>query len=401
MARAPANHLAIQSLPEMKVALALECPLHQHGGVEILVRALVEGLHDQFELYLISEDPWKTLRTSPHGPMIYGHFHWNPADKSLSQIERLIAWAREHQIQLLHFHHGGTYSWNSRSWKHCAITRVAKAGFRCVSTNHGAFGFWLFVGAQRSLPYRLLAMCLCWPAKIRQVASVEWEATVSRHDFHAVRRWFFPVKSRFLQIYHSILDETTLPDLPKRKIILCLGTVGLRKGQSYLTEAFSQVAEDFPDWRLVVAGRHARDDEPRRMLDIIARHEIKNQIDVLTEVPDSLARQLLSEATIFAMPSLAEGLGLSLQEALYARAACIGSRVGGIQDLILHQQTGLLVPPADPPALANGLRRLMADPQLRQRLGQAGRQHVLANGMTREGMLEHHAALYRTLFPEP
>jgi hypothetical protein len=79
----------------------------------------------------------------------------------------------------------------------------------------------------------------------------------------------------------------------------------------------------------------------------------------------------------------------------------IGSRVGGIQDLILHQQTGLLVPPADPPALANGLRRLMADPQLRQRLGQAGRQHVLANGMTREGMLEHHAALYRTLFPEP
>jgi glycosyltransferase involved in cell wall biosynthesis len=379
----------------MRLALALECPLHQHGGVEVLVRALIEGLHERFELFLVSEDSWKTLQGSPHGPMIRGHFRWNSADKSSVQIDRLIDWTRENQIDLLHFHHGGTYSWNSRSWNHCAINRVSNAGFRCVSTNHGAFGFWLFVGAQRSLPYRLLAMCLCWPAKLRQVASVEWEATVSQHDYHAVRRWFFPVKSRFRQIYHSILDESALPELPKRNIILCLGTVGSRKGQNFLVEAFARIAEEFPDWQLVIAGRHASDDAPRQVLDAIARHGLTDRVEVITEVSDALARQLLAEAAIFAMPSLAEGLGLSLQEALYGRAACIGSKIGGIPDLIRHEQTGLLVPPADPPALAAGLRRLMEDPQLRQHLGNAGRQHVLANDMTRLGMIERHATLYQ------
>ncbi len=378
----------------MRLALCLECPLHQHGGVEILVRALVEGLHDRFEIFLVSEDAWETLQTSPHGPMIRAHFHWDRKDHSVAQIHRLIAWALDHRIELLHFHHGGTYGWNSRSWGHCAITEVARAGFRCVSTNHGAFGFWLFVGPQRSLPYRLAAMCLCWPAKLRQVASVEWEATVSQHDYHAVRRWFFPLKSRFRQIYHSILDETTLPELPKRKIILCLGTVGSRKGQPFLAEAFAKVAADFPDWRLVIAGRHADDGTPEQLHAAIERHQIADRVDILTDVPDPLARQLLAEAAIFAMPSLAEGLGLSLQEALYGRAACIGSEIGGIPDLIRHEQTGLLVPPADPSALAAGLRRLMTDPGFRQRLGDAGRQHVLKSGMTRGGMTEKHALCY-------
>ncbi len=380
----------------MRLALCLECPLHQHGGVEILVRALVEGLHDLFELYLVSDDSWETLQASPHGPMLRGHFRWNPTDKSSSQIERLIGWAQENHIDLLHFHHGGTYAWNSRSWRHCAITEVAKTGFRCVSTNHGAFGFWLFVGAQRSLPYRLAAMCLCWPAKLRQVASVEWEATVSQHDYHAVRRWFFPLKSRFRQIYHSILDESTLPKHPKKNIILCLGTVGSRKGQPFLAEAFAQVANDFPVWRLVIAGRHADDGTPGQLFDAIKRHRIADRVDVLTDVSDALARQLLAEAAIFAMPSLAEGLGLSLQEALYGRAACIGSKIGGIPDLIRHEQTGLLVPPADPASLAKGLRRLMKDPTLRIRFGNAGRQHVIDRGMTRNGMFEQHATLYQT-----
>ena len=378
----------------MRIALCLECPLHQHGGVEVLVRALIEGLHSKFELYLVSEDSPEVLQESPHGAMIHGHFPWHPQEQSLEQINRLIEWTKTEKIDLLHFHHGGTYSWNSRSWSHCAITCVAAAGFCCVSTNHGAFGFWLFVGGQRSLPYRLLAMCLCWPAKLRQVAAVGWEATVSQHDFHAVRRWFFPVKSKFRQIYHSILDETTLPDLPKRPMILCLGTVGSRKGQPFLVEAFAQVANHFPEWQLIIAGRHASDGTPQQMLDSVARHNLAERVEILTDVSDELARQLLAEASIFAMPSLAEGLGLSLQEALYSKAACVGSRIGGIPDLILHEQTGLLVPPADSTALATGLTRLMDDPSLRMRLGNAGRAHVLANGMTRNGMIERHNSLY-------
>lgn len=378
-----------------KIALCLECPIEQHGGVEILVRALLEGLGPELQVFLVSQDSTEEIMSGRFGGSVHGHFRWNPADHSLKQIKQLEDWARREQIEVMHFHHGGTYGWNSRSWNRCAITTLSKAGFLCVSTNHGAFGFWLFVGAQRSLPYRILAACLCWPAKLRQVASVEWEATVSKHDYHAVRRWFFPVRSHFRQIYHSILDETVLPDLPKKNIILCLGTVGQRKGQPHLVEAFGKIATRFPDWRLVIAGRHATDGTPEIMEAMIHKYDLATQVDVLTDVSDSQARTLLAEAAIFGMPSLAEGLGLSLQEALYGRAACVGSRIGGIPDLILDEKTGLLVPPAAPEALATALARVMDDPALRMRLGQAGRDHVIANDMTRDGMIRRHRELYQ------
>jgi glycosyltransferase involved in cell wall biosynthesis len=377
-----------------RVALCIECPLLQHGGVEVLVRALLPGLASSMDVFLVSLDPPGGPPPSPATTGLVGHLPFDPADHSHDQLDRLIAWGREHRIDLFHFHHGGTYSWNSRSWNRCAITEVSRAGFRCVSTNHGAFGFWLFVGTQRSLPYRLAAMCLCWPAKLRQVAAVEWEATVSQHDFHAVRRWFFPVRSRFSQIYHSILDESVLPDLPKKKIVLCLGTVGSRKGQPYLADAFGRIVAKHPDWRLVIAGRHASDGTPDALFAAVAEHRIADRVDILTDVSDDLARQLLAEAAVFGMPSLAEGLGLSLQEAMYGRATCVGSRVGGIQDLILHEKTGLLVPPADPEALAAALDRVMGDPGLRERLGNAGRKHVTDNAMTKDGMIRRHRELY-------
>lgn len=357
----------------------------------MLVRALLPGLGQAFEVFLVSEDS-----LPPEGELSpAGHFRYRPEDHSKNQIERLIAWGRENRIDLFHFHHGGTYGWNSRSWNRCPITEVARAGFRCVSTNHGAFGFWLFVGAQRSLPYRLAALCLCWPGKLRQLAAVRWEATVSKHDCEATRRWFFPKAARIRQIYHSILDESTLPDLPKTRTILCLGTVGARKGQPILADAFGRIASKHPDWKLVIAGRHASDGTPAALHAMIQKHGIASQVEVLSDVSDDLARRLLAEAAVFGMPSLAEGLGLSLQEALYGRAACVGSRVGGIPDLIIHEKTGLLVPAADPDALAAALDRVVSDESLRLKLGETGRAHVLKNQMTRIGMIQTHTRLYQ------
>jgi len=380
----------------MKIALCLECPLYQHGGVEVLVRELIRGLHQDFELYLVSDDESETIGKSALGPFLKGVFHYHPRAEKRTEAGRLSVWGRDQGIDLFHFHHGGTYGWNSRSWNLCLITLVAKAGFRCVSTNHGAFGLMLFVGEQRPLWYKLAAFCLCWPAKLRQVASVEWEATVSKHDWRAVRRWFFPLRYKLIQIYHSVLDGTEDYETNKMPYILCLGTVGSRKGQQYLADAFGQIASKHPEWRLVIAGRHASDGTPELMLDAIKRHGIENQVDVLTDVPDAQAVDLLRHAAIFAMPSLAEGLGLSLQEAMFHGAACVGTTAGGITDMIEHERTGLLVPPAEPSALAAALDRLISDPSLRIRLADEGRLSIPAKGMTRQGMWKRHAELYRS-----
>lgn len=380
----------------MKIALCMECPLLQHGGVETLVRELVKGLHQSHEIFLVSDDLPEDIFGGPFGKFLRGSFRFDPRGDRELQSRLLVSWGKENQIQLFHFHLGGTYGWNSRSWNQCVITQVARNGFVCVSTNHGAFRLFDFVGRQRPLWYQLSALCLCWPAKLRQVKHVKWEATVSKHDWNVVRKWFFPFRRRFRHIYHSILDETTAVILEKENTILCLGTVGSRKGQNFLADAFGIIFRDFPDWKLIIAGRHSDDETSRLLKESVLKSQMGNQVELITDVPDELAKQLLQTSAVFAMPSVAEGLGLSLQEAMFAGAACVGSNVGGIPDMIEQDSTGLLVPPADPEALAAALRSLMADATLRKRLSTNGRRSIPRKKMTRRNMIEKHMQLYCT-----
>lgn len=79
---------------------------------------------------------------------------------------------------------------------------------------------------------------------------------------------------------------------------------------------------------------------------------------------------------VFAMPSLTEGLSIALLEACATSLAVVATSVGGNPEIIRHEETGLLVPPADGPALLAALQRLAAEPALRLRLGDNARQWV-------------------------
>jgi glycosyltransferase involved in cell wall biosynthesis len=85
-------------------------------------------------------------------------------------------------------------------------------------------------------------------------------------------------------------------------------------------------------------------------------------------------------STIAALPTRgqAEGLGLTLVEALLAGTAVVGSRAGGIPEVVSHERTGLLAGSETPAELANQLERLLRDDRLRDRLTRAGKDHVLA-----------------------
>jgi glycosyltransferase involved in cell wall biosynthesis len=121
---------------------------------------------------------------------------------------------------------------------------------------------------------------------------------------------------------------------------------------------------------------------------------LPKQILWIQDCSDSELKEQLQSAEIFAMPSLHEGLGLSLQEALYYGCACVASGVEGILDLISHNENGILVPPADAHALGQALARLMKDADLRQKFRQKGRDSVLRKGMTAERMVKNYLALY-------
>jgi glycosyltransferase involved in cell wall biosynthesis len=85
---------------------------------------------------------------------------------------------------------------------------------------------------------------------------------------------------------------------------------------------------------------------------------------------------LYARAAVVACPSRREGFGVACLEAMAHGRPVVATSVGGLRDLVVDGETGLLVPPRDPRALGAALRRLLADPDLRHRLGAAGRQRA-------------------------
>jgi glycosyltransferase involved in cell wall biosynthesis len=167
------------------------------------------------------------------------------------------------------------------------------------------------------------------------------------------------------------------------------------KGRETLVDAFAALAAREPRLHLHLVGSGAGqslsvEDALRARVDAAGLASRVTWAGHVTNVEEHLRA-----ADIFAFPSEFEGLGLSLVEAAASGLACVGTRTGGIVDVIRDGVSGLLFEPGDTRALADALGRLATDEPLRSRLGLAGRAHAL-RAFDEEDALER----YRTLFSE-
>ncbi len=171
-------------------------------------------------------------------------------------------------------------------------------------------------------------------------------------------------------------DREICPDLRaalnggmRRPIVLSVARLDRQKGQRYLLQA----AVCVPEASFVLVG-----DGPDRAALEAEAHDLKLDGRIVFlgqrgDVPD-----LLAACDAFVLPSLWEGLPLSVLEAMAAARPVIATDVGGTREAIVHGETGLLVPPADPIALAHAIRAVLFDSQLADRLAVAGRSRVHA-----------------------
>ena len=155
---------------------------------------------------------------------------------------------------------------------------------------------------------------------------------------------------------------------------LIVGSVGWLtdiKGHEYLIEAIAMLKQDFPSLHLVIIGSGDRHDallqqaESAGLRDAVHLLGHREDIDVC-----------LAGMDLFVLPSLNEGMGRALIEAMAAGLPVIASRVGGIPAVINHERTGLLVPSGDAGALAEALRRLLDRPEWAAQLGVAASRSV-------------------------
>ncbi len=148
------------------------------------------------------------------------------------------------------------------------------------------------------------------------------------------------------------------------RTVLYVGYEFERKGGAVLLDAFRRVRAAVPGAELLIAG-------PRRIAG-----ELPPGARLLGPVPRDELVRLYSRASVFVLPSLFEPFGLVLLEAMEHAVPCVASDLCAIPEIVVDGETGLLVPAAHPPALAERIVRLLRDPGLARRLGESGRRRV-------------------------
>ena len=151
--------------------------------------------------------------------------------------------------------------------------------------------------------------------------------------------------------------------------ILSLARLNLLKGHDVLLQAFRTVADRVPQVRLVIAG-----DGPERvrLRAVCLALGLKDRVTFVGEADRSRARELLAGCELLVLSSWSEGLPIVALEAMASGKAVIGTKVGGIPEIVADGDTGLLVPPGDSEALSKAILRLLDDPEARVAMGRRG-----------------------------
>lgn len=380
----------------MHIALATDIPALGPGGLEVLVRELVSGLSEHHRITLATADGPDEIASSPLANHLDGFVPVPPGSSDEHDPGMLARELKARGVEVCHFHLTGTYGWRSGSRRHSPILPVHAAGIRCFTTNHQAVSPLDLSRASEPVWKRLASYLRKYPGKMACLSAVDMEFLVSDHDLETARKWHPRCKSKMQRMYHSALSGSPPQEaLPHSKVILNLSTVCYRKGQHVLTKAFAKVADDHPGWKLRLVGQAVQAPCVEEILATAASHGIEDRIELAGPTHDPV--NAIRQAEIYVQPSLLEGLGLSLQEALFHGRACMGSRIGGIPELIDHGKNGFLFPADDPDSLAALLSELMADRAMRETLSATGYDSLRTKGMTSEAMIEHYLGVYRQI----
>lgn len=248
---------------------------------------------------------------------------------------------------------------------------------------------------------------LLLPAAMR---SGRYLALAYGNDFEAAQlRWHAPFFNRLLASAHSLVtishaNAQRLQDLglPAPKILypgthpdrfvppaapptgppvlLTVARLVHRKGIDTVLQTLPSLLDGSPDLQYWIVGiGPARASLEQQAQELGVLHAVR----FMEEVSDSELPEIYRRATVFVMPSRAdyhagsvEGFGIVYLEASASGLPVVAANSGGAAEAVIENETGLLVPPDDPPALTAALLRLLSDSDMRQRFGRAGRKWV-------------------------
>jgi glycosyltransferase involved in cell wall biosynthesis len=213
-----------------------------------------------------------------------------------------------------------------------------------------------------------------------------------RDDFVRV----FPALADKSLFIHNGIDLTEL-DGPaadesqntRGRYVLCIAAHNEKKAIDILIRALPLLRDIDPPFKLLLAG----DGPLRQKLEALASSlGVQDRVEFLGHQERHQIKGLLHGCEAFVLPSRSEPFGVAIIEALACRKPVVASAVGGIPEIIEHGTSGILVAPDDPELLAEGLRSVLTDSDLKRKLGANGYSRV-----TERFCLEHTGAAYEAV----
>jgi glycosyltransferase involved in cell wall biosynthesis len=162
--------------------------------------------------------------------------------------------------------------------------------------------------------------------------------------------------------------------LQDRPFILFVGRLELSKGLEYLLSAYRIVRRRFPLAGLVLVGRGSPSYAAALKR---SAAEAEDGVVFTGYVDAEMVASAYAAASLVVLPSLMEGMGIAILEAMAASKPCVASRIGGIPEVVEDGRTGFLVEPANAESLAEGIIRVLSDPSRARTMGEDGRRRAM------------------------
>jgi glycogen(starch) synthase len=369
----------------MRVLLWSELFWPYIGGAEIMGAALIRALRPRgVEFAVVTSHAWQRLpdRASFHGVPVY-RFPFRAALERgdldlLFGLRRTVQeLERELSPDLVHVN--------------CVAASVL---FYLDARNRIAPA--LFTVQQQLLPHQLDGRGTLLGRALR---AADWVTAVSAGALAGVRRLVPDIERRSSLVYNGVERpaEDPAPLAVDSPCVLCLGRLVPAKGFDLALEAFARVCGRFPRVTLKIAGDGSERD---RLEEQTRRLGLRERVEFLGWIAPADVPGVINRACVVLMPSRLEGLPVvGVQAALMGRPI-VAARVGGLPEVVVHGETGLVVEAEDAPGLAEALAFVLANPAVAATWGQAARRRAL-EVFDWPRLVDAYEDLYRQLAASP
>lgn len=352
----------------------------EHGGAQTHLVELLEGMRGGFEAHLATgeegflTDEARRLGVSVH--ILPSLVQYLSLREDMLALGETVALIRSLRPSLVHAH----------SSKAGFLGRLAArvAGVPAVFTAHG----W---GFAEGVPWRRKMV-----ATIGERLASRWSSgiiTVSEADRALALRYHVLPRDRITVVHNGVKDtpERSRPGIADEVRIVMVARFAPPKDQVLLLKAL--VGQEMP-FRLCLVGAGPNQGAACALAGELGLSERVSFVGACSDV-----NRILGESSLFVLTSIWEGLPISILEAMRAGLPVVASDVGGVREAVVDGETGFLVDRGDLVMLRARLRQLLSDPELRTKMGEAGRKRYLER-FTAARMVGETARVYKEVLTQ-